>query len=127
MNPLRAIAQPGVAGTVGKMSSYDTAGASRPLGNVGTGLASLVHALGLTTPDRRDAAVDAAQEIVSRKGLAAEVVRLRYGVLTLATDPRTARLLEFDRDVILAAIERRCPGVVTEVRVTSRARRHLVR
>lgn len=90
---------------------------SPAVGNLGAGLAALLGSFGVVTAETRDEAGEViGAELAARQHLA-RVVELRYGRLILEAEPVAARLLGFDRDNLLAALEARLPGVVDEIQV----------
>ena len=91
-----------------------------PAGNLADALSGLFGALGVEKSSTRDTVVDAISAALAERGHRAEVVELRYGTLTLRADPLAAKLLGYDRDQLLAALETAVPGVVTALRVRTR-------
>lgn len=89
-------------------------------GNLGEALAGLFGGLGVEASSTRDAVTDAVAGALAERGHRAEVIELRYGTLTLRADPVAAKLLGYDRDQLLAVLERAQPGVVERIRIRTR-------
>lgn len=87
--------------------------------------AALLDSLGLGDPDERDGVVAQVTASLDELGLDAAVASFRYGMLTIDTDPATARLLRLQTQRLLAALTETHPGEVTGlvVRVRRRPRR----
>lgn len=79
----------------------------------------LVQNLGIQPVTERDALEEAVSAVLAERGLDATVTAVRWGVLELTCDARTARLLRFDRDTVLAAAQA-ASADVTELRVKVR-------
>jgi hypothetical protein len=95
-----------------------------PVGNLGSGVTAIFQRLGVAEADTQHdvhAAVDAA---MAERGHHATVRSWRYGELVVETTSSSAKMLDWDRDQVLAAIDSRAPGSVSSMRIiVSRARR----
>jgi hypothetical protein len=79
----------------------------------------LVQNLGIQPVVERDALEEAVAAVLAERGLDAAVTSVRWGVLELTCDARTARLLRFDHDTVLAAAKS-ASSDVNELRVRVR-------
>jgi len=77
---------------------------------------ALVGALGLELDHERVLAV--AREVLEERGHSAEVVSLRWGVLTVAASAAGGHEISLDRDQVLDALAQRGATSVSQVRVT---------
>lgn len=77
--------------------------------------AGLLHALGVSPADERDALEDTCVSLLQGRGHVAEVVGLTYGTLTLKSSPVAAGLLRWDLDELQATLEDRFPGKVARI------------
>lgn len=96
------------------------AGSVVPVGNLGEVFSGLVGHLGIEPSATRDSVTEAILAALEARGHHAEIVELRYGTLTLRAAPLAARLLTYDRDQLLAALEKAAPGVVDRLRIRTR-------
>jgi hypothetical protein len=110
------VAGGGRSGTVTPVSSYP-ASAEPVLGNVMAGLSGMLASMGLAPAASRDTVTDIVSTELVRRGHVAEVTRLQYGTLHLAADPQAARLLRYDVDALLGAIDAVQPGAVRSISV----------
>lgn len=92
-----------------------------PVGNAGAALAGLLAGLGVADTRTRATVQGSVEEFLAEKGMRAQVVGLRYGMLTVAAEPAEAHLLGFERDNLLARLEQDTPGQVSGLRIRSRA------
>lgn len=88
--------------------------------SVGEGINALLAGLGIASAQSQVTAEEVAAEFLSSKGLDAKVLGVRWGTLTLEADSATIRLLSYDRDALLAALEARLPGAVSSVQLRTR-------
>lgn len=86
-------------------------------GNVTSGIEGLLVALGVSTTAARDGVEETVTALLTERGLRARMVQLRWGTVLLETDPQTARLLDFELDVMTRELRSRFPGEVETVRV----------
>lgn len=90
---------------------------SSPTGNLAESLKALLGAFGVARADTRQSVVEAAERFLAEAHIQARPVELRYGVLVLEADPRSAAELEWETDRLLDHLERLDPGAVRSIRV----------
>lgn len=86
-------------------------------GKMEASLNELLKQFGVTSSSDNDKVRAVVEEELLARGLEAEVVDLRYGKLTLRARAVHARLLGFDKDQVLAALENQVPGAVRTITV----------
>lgn len=91
-------------------------------GNLSESLDALLSTLGVERTETRDQVSEAVQAELSTRGHDAQMIELRYGVLTLEASQVAAQLLQYDRDNLLAALEKELPGIVQDIKVRVRRR-----
>lgn len=110
-----------VAGHTAGRSEDNSVGGTDAGEQLAAALAAIVAPLGVPEASQRDTVVRAVGEFLTGRNIDADVTSLRYGVLTLATDPA---LVEFVRCDTAELVEV-CTGVgleLRDVRVRSRRR-----
>jgi hypothetical protein len=91
-------------------------------------LSALLGTFGVERVTTHDRIVDVAGVVLAERGHCVEGVSLRYRELVVEAAPTAARLLAFDRDMVLEALERRLGESVDGlciVSVNGRARRRV--
>lgn len=101
------------ARTVGAMQERTQA----MFGNFAQAVQGLRSSLGLEAVDVRDEVSCAVAEVLAERNHRADVLELRFGVLTLLAAQPQAAFLSYDRDQIVAALSKRCPGVVKSLKI----------
>lgn len=86
-------------------------------GNLGSSVDALLAAFGVERSTTRLAVEDVVAEELKSRSHDAQMVELRYGVLTLETSPVGAQLLRFDKDNLVVALQEKIPDVVKDIRV----------
>jgi hypothetical protein len=92
-----------------------------PAGALAAAVAAIVAPFGLPEQDQRDAVVAAVDGFLSSSNIEADIVSLRYGVLTLATDAALVQFVRCDAERIAEV----CSGAgypLRDVRVRTRRR-----
>lgn len=85
-------------------------------GNVlGGAFANLLSSFGVATVPERDEVEVAVEEELSRRGHEARMVKLRFETLYLETGPQQARLLRYDQEAIVTALDAKLPGRVERI------------
>jgi len=101
------------------MTAIDVGARDVPLtGNAAAGLSGFLTSLGITGTRTRDSVEQTVERQLAARGLDAVVSELRWGHLTLTAGPQAARLLRFDIDALLDAVNAEHPGAVSDIRVS---------
>lgn len=80
-------------------------------------LADLLGRFGVEESATIDAVLATARKVVSARGHVGEVVGLRHGELRIEAVGTGAKMLHWDGDQILAALEKEHPGVVHKINI----------
>lgn len=80
--------------------------------NLGKGFEDALKGLGLTGYDQREGIEALVCDYAEKLNVEAKVVSLRYGKLTLAAPAIGAQVLRFEKDNILAVLEKAFPGEI---------------
>jgi hypothetical protein len=91
-----------------------------PTARIATDVATMLSALGIVTSDTRDDLERVCLEELTARGHVADVVGVRYGVVTVRCAPGPAGLLRWDVDSILAAIQARTSEPVRRIVIHTR-------
>lgn len=83
-------------------------------------LNNLMGRFGVERADVQDAVIARASHVLAERGHNAEVISLRHGTLLVRCIPVAASLLRYDIEQVRAGIEETHPGMVTEIRLTTR-------
>jgi hypothetical protein len=86
-------------------------------GNISEAIHGLLGAFGIAPASQRESAEQLAATALADAGFDAKVTSLRYGTLVVEADPTTARLLEYAREQVLAAVQDGVDEAVTQLRV----------
>ncbi len=78
-------------------------------------LKDLLGRFGVEQAGTIDAVMATAREILQQRGHDGEVTGLRHGELHVRAKGAAARMLGWDKDQVLAEIEKRHPGIVVSV------------
>lgn len=93
-----------------------------PAGNLSGALDQLLKGFGVERSAERSTAEQTVAATLASRGHTATVAELRWGVLVLEASPAAARLLSFDRDLLMADLALAVPGSVQEIRIRTRRR-----
>jgi hypothetical protein len=78
--------------------------------------------LGVAPVNARESVEDAVARVLFEQGLDATVASVRWGVVEISCDAQNARLLRFDTDKVLSAVQAVSPDV-RELRITVQVQR----
>lgn len=89
-------------------------------GNALDGVSELLASFGVQRVDTRDEVTAAFARAASARGVAADVVGLRFETLTVEASSFDAQVLSFERDAIVAELQASAPGAVKSLAVRVR-------
>lgn len=91
-----------------------------PTNDMTNHLGALLKSFGVTSVEKGEGVRDLIERELKDRNLNGGVESLRYGKLTLSASSTEAQILRFDKDNILAALEKAYPGEVTSIIIKTR-------
>jgi hypothetical protein len=91
-----------------------------PEGNLAASLDAILEGFGVVRASSQDALSAAIEIHLVERALAASIVEIRSGTLTLLADPTNAALLRYETDQLIRLCESVAPASVNKVRVRVR-------